>query len=378
MTSAPTPVRRRATSVLQTGIVDADVHNIYPAPGALVPYLSPRWVRHLETIGLRSAVPYQDNATVFFKLAPAISRRDAWPPNGGPPGSDLPFMREQLLDGMNVRWGILNFLTSLEDQLNEDWAAAMARAMNDWQIDAWLDREPRLKASIVVQAQNPEYAVAEIERLGSHPGFVQVLMPNRTGEPLGRRKHWPIFEAAARHGLTIGMHTNDSWRIPPNSGWYSYYLEDHTLLSATTQSQLASMALGGVFARFPDLKVVCIEGGFAWMPALMRRLDAVWHTMRDEIPDVVRPPSEYLREQVWVTTQPMEEPQRPRQLLDVIERMGPERIMFATDYPHWDSDDPVHAFGVKLPRDVETRIFRDNAAELYGLPVGRADEAADA
>ncbi|MCE3551399.1 amidohydrolase [Pseudonocardia sp. RS11V-5] len=369
MTAAELPVRDRSRSVLQTGIVDADVHNMYPAPGALVPYLSQRWARHLETIGLRTTVPYRDNATTFFKLAPAISRRDAWPPGGGLPGSDLAFLREQLLDGVNVRWGVLNFLTSLEDQLNEEWAAAMARAMNDWQIAEWLDPEPRLRASIVVQAQNPELAVAEIERLGGHPGFVQVLMPNRTAEPLGRRKHWPIFEAAERHGLTIGMHTNDSWRIPPNSGWYSYYLEDHTLLSGTTQSQLASLVLGGVFERFPGLRVVCIEGGFAWMPALMQRLDAVWRRLGDEIPDVVRPPSEYLREQVWVTTQPMEEPARPRQLLDVIEQMGADRIMFATDYPHWDSDDPVHAFPLKLPHDIETMIFRDNAARLYGFPI---------
>jgi predicted TIM-barrel fold metal-dependent hydrolase len=243
--------------------------------------------------------------------------------------------------------------------------------MNDWQIDEWLDKEPRLRASIVVQAQNPEFAVAEIERLGEHPGFVQVLMPNRTGEPLGRRKHWPIFEAAERHGLAIGMHTNDSWRIPPNSGWYSYYLEDHTLLSGTNQSQLASLVLSGALQHFPGLKVVAIEGGFAWMPALMRRLDAVWRRLGDEVPDVVKPPSEYLREQVWVTTQPMEEPARPGQLLEIIEQMAGDRIMFATDYPHWDSDDPTHAFPVKLPPELRNMIFRDNAAQLYGL---RLDE----
>jgi uncharacterized protein len=373
MTTTELPsARGRGHGVLDTGIIDADVHNNYPSLSALIPYLSRRWVRHVETIGLRTAVPYAKNATTFFKLAPAISRRDTWPPSGGPPGSDLAFMREQLLDGMNVRYGILNFLTSLEDQLNEEWAAAMARAMNDWQIAEWLQKEPRLRASIVVQAQNPEFAVAEIERLGGHPGFVQVLMPNRTGEPLGRRKHWPIFEAAERHGLAIGMHTNDSWRIPPNSGWYSYYLEDHTLLSGTNQSQLASLVLSGALEHFPHLKIVAIEGGFAWMPALMRRLDAVWRRLGDEVPDLVKPPSDYLREQVWVTTQPMEEPARPGQLLEIIEQMAADRIMFATDYPHWDSDDPVHAFPVKLPPKLRSMIFRDNAAQLYGLPLGEA------
>jgi predicted TIM-barrel fold metal-dependent hydrolase len=71
--------------------------------------------------------------------------------------------------------------------------AQQPRSGHDWQTAEWLDREPLLRASIVVQAQNPEFAAAKIDRLGAHPGYVQVLVPNRTGEPLGRRTHWPIF-----------------------------------------------------------------------------------------------------------------------------------------------------------------------------------------
>ena len=63
--------------------------------------------------------------------------------------------------------------------------------------------------------------------------------------------------------------------------------------------------------------------------------------MRDEVPHVKRPPSEYIREHVWFTTQPIEEPANPQHLrdLDRLDRLGPP--LFSTDYPHWDYDDPT-------------------------------------
>ena len=93
----------------------------------------------------------------------------------------------------------------------------MSRAVNDWQIAEWLDKEPRLRASIVVPTQNAEMAAEEIDRLGDHPGFVQVLLLVRPEMPLGQRHYWPIYEAAERHGLPIGIHAGVA-RQPHNPG----------------------------------------------------------------------------------------------------------------------------------------------------------------
>ncbi len=109
-----------------------------------------------------------------------------------------------------------------------------------------------------------------------------------------------------------------------------------------------------------------LEGGWAWLPALMWRLDKVYKRLHDEVPHLKRLPSEYIHEHIWTTTQPMEEPHNPEHLLQVIEHLGSDdMLMFSTDYPHWDFDDPNRAFPVRLPEDLKRKIFHDNAKALY-------------
>ena len=97
---------------------------------------------------------------------------------------------------------------------------------------------------------------------------------------------------------------------------------------SASRSALASLVLEGVFERFPKLKMVMIEAGFGWAPSLAWRLDKVWQRLQSEVPHVKRPPSEYIREQVWWTTQPMEDPERREHLFDVdrLDRLGPAAV----------------------------------------------------
>jgi uncharacterized protein len=365
-TAAQKPYLERA----KTGFIDCDIHNIVPSIDALGPYLPVRWRKHVATFGMRqhhgfaSGIPYP-------KVSPGGGARvDAWPPSGLPPGADLDFMREQHLDVQDVECGILNCLyPKVGEQLNDELGAALARATNDWQISEWLEKEPRLRASIVVPYENAEFSAAEIDRVADHPGFVQVVLLPRTKEPLGKRRYWPIYEAAERHNLPIGIHFAGLGGNPiTSSGWPSYYIEDHTVMSMAFQTQVISLVCEGVFERFRSLRVVLLEGGLAWIPSLMWRLDKHWKRLRDEVPHLRRPPSEYIREHMRATTQPMEEPPSPKQLLQVIEHLGSdEMLMFATDYPHWDYDDPDRAFPVRLPPDMKQKIFSGNARALYAL-----------
>ena len=359
-TSAPV-AEKKGRRREKVAVIDTDIHNYLPMIETLYKYLPQRWQRHHQLVGLRGHF-----GSAYPRALPNASRHDSWPPSGGPPGSDLGFMQEQLLDAWDIEYGILNPLRPFA-QVNLEYGGALASALNEWQIEAWLDLEPRLRASIYVQYEDGDLAAAEIDRLGDHPGFVQVLMLVRTNEPLGRRKYWKIYEAAARHDLPIGIHFGGAGGSTFSAaGWPSHYIEDHGGMPQAFQTQVASLVCEGVFERYPTLKVALIEGGFAWLPPLMWRLDRSWKKLRDEVADLKRPPSEYIREHFWVSTQPMEEPPKGEYFDELLDQLDmDDRLMFATDYPHWDFDSPERAFPIELGPELKTKIMAENARNLY-------------
>ena len=132
-------------------------------------------------------------------------------------------------------------------------------------------------------------------------------------------------------------------------------------------AMIASFIMEGVAERFPKLKMVIIEGGFGWVPSLGWRMDSHWHALKSEVPHLRQKPSEYLKSQFWFTTQPVEEPENPEHLRKLIDWIGWDRLLFATDYPHWDSDDPRYAFKCRLSEEEKRAIFAGNAKAVYGL-----------
>jgi predicted TIM-barrel fold metal-dependent hydrolase len=348
-------------------IADGDIHPTVRTPDELHPFLERRWIDHLGTFG---GIGRKGFATgpAYPKGQPNASRRDAYPPEGGRQGSSLSFMQAQYLDPNNVQLGILNPLGSGQGMQNSDLSNAVCSATNDWQLAKWTGPDRRLKASVVVNYEDAPAAAAEIRKRASEPDFVQVLLLTRTAEPLGSRRYWPIYEAAAEAGLPIGIHAFGYGGNPiTGGGWPSYYIEEMTGHSQTCQSVLSSFVLEGVFAKWPTLKVILIEAGFAWAPSLAWRLDRVWNRLRAETPLLDRPPSEYIREHVWWTTQPMEEPEPREHLRDVIEWMGWDRLLFASDYPHWDFDDPATCLPLKMSKQERERFFMGNAQAAYRL-----------
>src|ERR1700753_4129017 len=155
-------------------IIDCDVHPSIRTPSDIYPFLSKRWQEHLKTYGSHLRTPYI-GTTPYPRSSPLIARRDAWPPTGGPPGSDLDFMRKQHLDPLDIEFGILQVLDLLIfSQQNLAFGAAIQRAVNEWQLACWTGREPRLKASILVSQDDTEAAIAEIERCAKLGQYIQI------------------------------------------------------------------------------------------------------------------------------------------------------------------------------------------------------------
>jgi predicted TIM-barrel fold metal-dependent hydrolase len=305
----------------------------------------------------------------YPRMQPAPARADSWPPNGGPPGCDLDFMREQHLGPNGVEIGILHAMrVGGYDQRNLEFGAALSSALNDWQAHDWVDKEPRLRGSIHVPQEYPDVAVKEIEKRAGDRRFAQVTCAPLTIEPLGRNRYRRMLAATAASGLPLGLHIGGmSGHAVSGGGWPSYYFEHHFTNMTSIEALVTSLVFEGVFEELPKLKVVLVECGFGWVPPLCWRMDKHWARMRDEVPHVNRPPSEYVREQIWFTTQPIEETADPRHLTQLIDWIGWDRLLFSTDYPHWDYDDPAHAFKIKLDKRQQAMIYRDNAKAVYGL-----------
>jgi uncharacterized protein len=343
-------------------MIDADVHCAPESIDALSPYLDDYWRDYVANAGMR--------------LNPTLT--GAYPPAAGPPApGDPETLASQLLDPAAVRGAILNCVSSFDVSRNVYYEAALTRAVNDWLKAEWLDRDDRLRASLVVPTLDTDAAVEEIDRLGGDERFVQVLLPVRNETPWGNKRFHRIYEAAARHDLVIGLH---AWGrpagAPTSSGFTHSYLEDYLGNSQiVAQGQVLSLVSEGVFERVPALKVCLVECGFSWLPFLLWRFDKDWKAVWREVPWVKEPPSAYVRRHIRATTAPAHIPRDPGQLADLLELLGAgETLLYSSDFPHQHGDG-VERLLDALDDDAREAVLHGNAEALYGQALPRSTRA---
>jgi hypothetical protein len=354
MTSANT------IATMPEGSVDCDVHIGVPDNSALLPYLEPYWreqvtLRGIEALDLSTYPPKNP-----------LSCRSDWRPDNAKPGTDLGMLQRNVLDERGVTLAVCHAVYGGQVVLNADLGAAICKAVNEWVMREWLDRDKRLRASIVVPMQEPSLAVAEIDRCAADSRFVQVLLLASGDMPLGKKYYWPIYEAAARHNMPIGIHPGHAGRFAPTYvGWPSSHIEDYAAQSQALQGQLLSLVYEGVFRQFPRLKLVLMESGVSWLPGFCWRADNTWRAMRHEVPWLDRSPSETLHEHLRLTTQPFDVPDDPATLDALLQQFPAETmLLYGSDFPHFQFED-----GKVLPRgisaDLTTRIAVKNPHETY-------------
>ncbi len=362
-----TQIQRDEMTATMPALIDCDVHLAVPRVEALFPYLPAHWVEHVRQSVFKGAT-----TTYYPASAPLAARPGSVPPDG-PAGSSLALLQEQLLDPTGVEFAVTSCLYEIDGLHNPEAAVAFARAVNDWQIAEWFEQDTRLRGSVVVPVQLPELAAQEVARVGGHPAFVQVLLPARSDRPYGNRNFRPLWEAIAAHGLVAGVHFGGAPGNPPfPSGWPSYYFEEYAGMAQVAQSQLVSIVSEGVFDLFPTLRVVLLECGFTWLPALMWRFDKEWRNLRQTVPWVKRAPSEYLREHIRLTTLPLDAPPNWADMEKTIAQIGGDHLLlYGSDYPHRHPTDPLADFLPRLPDTLARNIRAENARALYDLESSR-------
>lgn len=361
MTIAPTKVRDK--------IIDADVHPwINGDIKGLKKYLSRDWWEHFDG---RYTLP---NHWLRPPLARASSNRiDAMTPDGLEPGSDPHFMKEEHLDKHNIAHAVLSSIQAgkLASLPTPNEAVALATAFNEYFLNEFVAVDSRFKLAMVVAANDPLAAAAEIRRIGSLPSVVAVFVP-LLNIMMGNSHYYPIYEAAEEAGLPILIHPTGTEGGFPTAvafagGIPSTYIERHTIFPEIGMSAITSLVFQGVFSRFPGMKLLAAEFGFSWLPHLLWRMDQNWRQFRKEVPWIKKDPSAIVFEHVKFTSQPIEEPEKPEYLHTILEMIHADRtLLFSTDYPHWDNDFPATTLSGISP-ELRRRIFFENAAELFNL-----------
>ncbi len=355
-------------------IVDADIH-AHDSPDALAPHCAMPWRKSLEALSGRDgdylSVP---GFSPSLKLDPPI-------PGGPPPRSvtTAAEMRAELSE-LGIEIGIIfpDNMLLFAPLPNIEYATALSHAYNRWLLDEWLRREPGLYGVLLACPQNPIDSAKEIERYAAEEKIVGVFLPTAGVNPLwGDRKYDPILAAAEAADLPVCLHsvTLVSPAFPCQLDQFENHFARQVLShSFGMMANLTSLMHTGVPARYPRLRVVFTEAGIAWVPYMMWRMDKYFNEYRRMVPFLEQRPSDYIKERMWFATQPIEEPDNPKDLVTTIDLLGgAERVLYASDWPHHDFDHPRAILKLPMPAAAKRRIMGENALELFGIPHPRPD-----
>lgn len=246
---------------------------------------------------------------------------------------------------------------------------ALSWAYTRWMTEEILPHEPRMKTMVYLPFSDPDACLRTIETFAGRPGVAGFMVTAARHRPVHDNVYAPVYRALEETGMPLGFHAGIYAREPILEGM-NRFLSMHAIGFVIHNAvHLTNIVINGLPERFPKLRFIFIESGLAWVPFIMQRLDHEYLMRTAEAPLLKKLPSEYIRD-FYFTTQPMETHNHAamQQTFDMID--APNRLLFASDFPHWDFDLPSTVYDLPfLTHEQKRRILGGNAAELFDLPL---------
>jgi predicted TIM-barrel fold metal-dependent hydrolase len=347
---------------------DADFH-FYEEPNELEKYFDEPWRTRFEKGGAHTQVGFYPHFTGDTRISGRIQRDELEHHSVILPEEIEQSKRELGVDNVLALSDIL--LVNQGFNADDDRSTALATAACRYLLDKVIDPDEGIYSAIPVPHFNPTDAVELIDEMKNEDGFVGIYIINDGGEPpFGHRKYEPIYEAAESAGLPVVFHSGASGLDQYHTRGHEKFIETHTLgFLESNMRLLTSLLIQGIPEKFPDLNMAVLESGIFWVVCLMHRLDAEYLKRQSEAPLLTQRPSEYMKSRFYYGTQPLEVPQEERFLEVVLEMIGgADRLIYSSDYPHWDFDYPSVITDRKFLNDAEKQaILGGNARELFGV-----------
>ncbi|MEN3284772.1 MAG: uncharacterized protein V7607_5912 [Solirubrobacteraceae bacterium] len=361
-------------------IVDVDFHHLEDQSWTeILGYIDNDVVQHYFRAGGRGrwwmpgAMTVGGEQEVQGRIQPFYSFMDGTPELQGAP-RDIARVREAM-DAMSCDY-VTVFPTQLLDMGWNPHAHLephIARAWARWMVEQVLAQDPRILTLLYLPFGHPDECVALIEEFGDVPGVVGGMVTSVRYEPNFKREYMRLYAAMQERGLVLGFHGSLALG---DRGFHQLnrFMAVHSIsFPLYHMIQVANWITNGLPELFPDLKLLFIEGGLAWVPFLMQRLDHEYLMRTSEAPLLKRLPSEYMQE-FFYSTQPFEiaDPQLAR---ITVEKIGPDQLLWASDWPHWDWDPPSKIWDLGYLTETQKRsVLGETARRVFGLPAGSGSE----
>lgn len=243
----------------------------------------------------------------------------------------------------------------------------LAHAFNRWLTEEVLPEEPRLKGLLYLPFNTPEACPKIIEDFTGKPGVIGFTVTSTRDKAVHHNAYMRTYAMLQERGMPITFHAGFNWN-DGSMAQLNRFLSMHALSFVHCNLiHMTNWVINGLPERFPDLDVLWLESGLAWLPYLMQRLDSEYMMRSSEAPLLKRKPSEYIKE-MYFSSQPLES-QHPKLLEGTFEAINAEtQLLWCSDWPHWDFDGPSVIWDLPfLSEKAKKRILGENAAKLFNL-----------
>ncbi|MEE8475129.1 MAG: amidohydrolase family protein [Myxococcota bacterium] len=250
-----------------------------------------------------------------------------------------------------------------------DYKRACFEAYNRWITEYCSPHPHRLIGVGQTAMRSPEEGIKDLEAIRA-AGLRGVMMPGVPAvEDYDSTRYDDFWRAAIELELPLSFHILTTRSGPVRGPLMNGFL---TIVRGC-QDIMGTLVLGGVFERHPKLKIVCVEADAGWVPHYMYRMDHAYERHRYWLPagqELSKPPSEYFRENIYVTFQD------DWVAFKTADLMNWKRLLWANDFPHSDSTWPrsqelLAKHRADLSEEQQEGILCGNVAELYKIELAK-------
>lgn len=243
---------------------------------------------------------------------------------------------------------------------------ALSWAYTRWWTEEVLPQDNSVKSMVYLPFFDVDASIRMIKTFGEMPGVIGFMVTSTRYAAVHDNKYMRLYAMLEERGMPLGFHAAFNQQERLFEGM-NRFISVHSIgFVLNTLIHATNMIINGIPERFPKLKILLIESGLAWIPFLMQRLDNEYLMRTNEAPLLKKLPSQYLAENFYYSSQPLESTNMEALELTMKMMNAKTQLLYSSDYPHWDFDLPSVIWDLPFLDDQAKRnILGLNSLEVF-------------